>query len=61
MHRLQQKKTYALQKRKQMFLSFQARNDLVKMKKLGKKKALTRSWEGPYLFVGHVDEQGGLE
>ncbi len=44
-----------------MFLSFQARNDLVKMKKLGKKKALTGSWEGPYLFVGYVDEQGGLE
>jgi hypothetical protein len=44
-----------------MFPSFQARNDLVKMKKLSKKKVLTRSWEGPYLFVGYVDEQGGLE
>jgi hypothetical protein len=27
---------------------------MVKMK-LGKKKALTSSWEGPYQFVGHVD------
>jgi hypothetical protein len=31
------------------------------MKKPGKKKVLTRSWEGPYLFMGDVDEQGGLE
>ncbi len=43
-----------------MFPSFQVGNDLVKMKKLGK-KALTGSWEGPYLFLGYVDEQGGLE
>jgi len=25
------------------------------MKKPGKKKALTASWEGPYQFIGHVD------
>ncbi len=25
------------------------------MKKLGKKKALTSSWEGPYQFVAHED------
>jgi hypothetical protein len=31
------------------------------MKKLGKKKALIGSWEGLYLFVGYVDEQGVLE
>jgi hypothetical protein len=29
--------------------------DLVKMKKLGKKKAFISSWEGPYLFVGYVN------
>jgi hypothetical protein len=28
---------------------------MVKMKKPGKKKALTASWEGPYLFVAHTD------
>jgi len=26
------------------------------MKKLGKKKLFTKSWEGPDLFVGDVDE-----
>jgi hypothetical protein len=34
-----------------MFPSFQARKDLVKMKKLGKKKVLTRSWEKPYCGI----------
>ncbi len=31
------------------------------MKKLGKKKALTASWEGPYLFVAHIDGIGNLD
>ncbi len=31
------------------------------MKKPGKKKALTASWEGPYLFVTHVDGIGNLD
>jgi hypothetical protein len=34
---------------------------MVKMKKLGKKKALTFSWEGPYQFVGHTDGNGNLD
>jgi hypothetical protein len=34
---------------------------MVKMKKLGKKKALTSSWEGPYQFVVHVDGIGNLD
>jgi hypothetical protein len=33
---------------------------MVKMKKLGKKRALAASWEGPYRFVGHVDGKGTL-
>jgi hypothetical protein len=37
-------------------LFFQVGIDLVKMKKLGKKKSFTKSWEGLYLFVGYVDE-----
>ncbi len=31
------------------------------MKKPSKKKVLIGSWEGPYLFVGYVDEQVGVE
>jgi hypothetical protein len=34
---------------------------MVKMKKPSKKKALIGIWEGLYLFVGYVDEQGILE
>ncbi len=34
---------------------------MVKMKKLGKKKALTSSWEGPYQFVMHADGIGNLD
>jgi hypothetical protein len=39
-----------------MFYCYQVGIDLVKMKKPGKKKALISNWEGPYLFVGYVDE-----
>jgi hypothetical protein len=28
---------------------------MVKMKKPGKKKALIANWEGPYLFVAHIN------
>lgn len=38
-----------------MFPSFVARKDMMKMKKLGQKKALEASYEGPYLFVGYVN------
>jgi hypothetical protein len=31
------------------------------MKKLGKKKSLASSWEGPYLFVRYLDGHGFLE
>ncbi len=34
---------------------------MVKMKKLGKKKALTSSQEGPYQFVAHKDGNGNLD
>jgi hypothetical protein len=34
---------------------------MVKMRKRGKKKALTASWEGPYQFIGHVDGKGNFE
>jgi hypothetical protein len=40
-----------------MFPTFVARKDMVKMKNLGKKKVLEANWEGPYLFVGYVEEK----
>jgi hypothetical protein len=34
---------------------------MVKMKKLGKRRALTTSWEGLYQFIGHADQKGNLD
>jgi hypothetical protein len=34
---------------------------MVKMKKLGKKKALTSNWKGPYQFFGYVDGIGDID
>ncbi len=50
-----QRKTYATRKGKQTFEGLVIEETMVKMKKLGKKKALTANWEGPYQFVAHVD------
>jgi hypothetical protein len=50
-----------LEKGKQAFEGLVARETMVKMKKPGKKKALTASWEGPYLFVAHTDGIGNLD
>jgi hypothetical protein len=56
-----QKRTYAARKGKQTFEGLVAGETMVKMKKPGKKKALTASWEGPYLFVAHTDGVGNLD
>jgi hypothetical protein len=56
-----QKRTYATRKGKQTFEGLIAGETMVKMKKLGKKKALTASWEGPFLFVAHTDGIGNLD
>jgi hypothetical protein len=56
-----QKRTYATRKGKQAFEGLIAGETMVKMKKSGKKKALTTSWEGLYLFVTHTDGIGNLE
>jgi hypothetical protein len=56
-----QKNTYVTRKRKQTFEGLVAGLTMVKMKKLMKKKALTLSWEGPYQFVGHADENGNVD
>jgi hypothetical protein len=34
---------------------------MVKMKKLGRKKALVASWEGPYQFIVHADGKGNFD
>jgi hypothetical protein len=44
-----------------MFEGLIAGETMVKMKKLGKKRALAARWEGPYQFVGHVDGKGNFD
>jgi hypothetical protein len=56
-----QKRAYATRKGKHAFEGLVAGETMVKMKKPGKKKALTASWEGPYLFVAHADGIGNLD
>jgi hypothetical protein len=55
-----QKRTYATRKGKQTFEGLVAGETMVKMKKPGK-KALTAIWEGPYLFVAHINGIGNLD
>ncbi len=56
-----QRNTYANRKGKHMFEGLVAGETMVKMKKPGKKRALTASWEGPYQFVGHTDGKGNFD
>jgi hypothetical protein len=56
-----QKRAYATRKGKQAFEGLIAGETMVKMRKPRKKKALTASWEGPYLFVAHTDGIGNLD
>jgi len=58
---MQQKKAYAARKGKHLFEGLVAGQTMVKMKKPGKRRALSASWEGPYQFVGHSDEKGNLD
>jgi len=44
----QQTKTYVARKGKHLFEGLVARVTMVKMKKPGKRRALSASWEGPY-------------
>jgi hypothetical protein len=57
----QQRKAYATRKGKHLFEGLIAGTTMVKMKKLRKIRALTTSWEGPYQFIGHVDQKGNLD
>jgi hypothetical protein len=53
-----QKSTYANRAGKHLFEGLVAGISRVKMRKPGKRKVLSASWEGPYLFVGHTDGKG---
>jgi hypothetical protein len=44
-----------------MFVGSKEGKTYVKMKKLRKKKSLTSSLEGPFLFMKHLDENEFLE
>ncbi len=56
-----QKTTYANRKGKHMFEGLVVGVSMVKMKKPGKRRALSASWEGPYQFVGHADGKGNFD
>jgi hypothetical protein len=57
----QQKKVYAARRGKHLFEGLIAGQTMVKMKKPGKRRALTASWEGPYQFIGHPDGKGNFD
>jgi hypothetical protein len=57
----QQKKFYATRRGKHLFEGLIAGQTMVKMKKPGKRRALSASWEGPYQFIGHTDGKGNLD
>jgi hypothetical protein len=56
-----QKNTYAVKKGKHLFEGLVVGVSMVKMKKLGKRRALTASSEGPYRFVSHTDGKGNFD
>jgi hypothetical protein len=56
----QQKKIYAARRGKHLFEGLIVGQTMVKMKKPGKRRALTASWEGPYQFIGHPDGKGNF-
>jgi hypothetical protein len=57
----QQRKAYAARRGKHLFKGLVAGQTMVKMKKPGKRRALSASWEGPYQFVEHADGKGNLD
>jgi len=57
----QQRKTYATRKGKHLFEGLVAGVTMVRMKKLGKRRALSASWEGPYQFVRHANGKGNFD
>ncbi len=58
---MRQKCVYASRKEKQMFFGLKEGVTYVKMKKPKKKKSLVSSWEGPFLFLNYLDDNGFME
>ncbi len=56
-----QRSTYAHRAGKHLFEGLVAGVSMVKMKKPGKRRALSAIWEGPYHFVGHADGKGDFD
>jgi len=56
----QQKKIYAARRSKHLFDGLIVGQTMVKMKKPGKRRVLTASWEGPYQFIEHSDGKGSF-
>jgi hypothetical protein len=56
-----QRSTYANRSGKHLFEGLVAGVSMVKMKKPGKRRALSASWVGPYQFVGHADGKGDFD
>ncbi len=56
-----QRNTYANRVGKHLFEGLVAGVSMVKMKKPGKRRALSASWEGPYQFIGHADGKGDFD
>jgi len=57
----QQKKFYVARRGKHLFEGLIVGQTMVKMKKPGKRRALSASWEGPYQFIRHTDGKGNLD
>ncbi len=53
-----QHKSYVAWKGKQEFVGLEEGKTMVKMRELGKKKALLANWEGLYAFVKYKDQKG---
>jgi len=56
-----QRKSYVARKGKQEFVGFEEGKNMVKMRKLRKRRALLINWEGPYAFLKYKDENGCRE
>jgi hypothetical protein len=56
-----QKSTYAQKAGKHLFEGLVAGVSMVKMKKPGKRRAVSACWEGPSHFVGHADGKGDFD
>ncbi len=52
-----QHRSYVERKGKQEFAGFQEGKTMVKMRKLGKRRALLVNWEGLYTFMKYKDKK----